>query len=572
MKVKLKLAWFAQGAAILGLVCALGAGIRAEEKTPLTAEALLYSTMPCQSAHCMEMAMDGDAGAYFKSAYSMGDGDDFLVLFSRPVPMQSLRIVTGDADGQDALTDGVVEISADGAAYSKAADFDSKGVAEAALANKPVLALRIKLNPNRSLPSLLIREITIKSAMAISRVQMGPGRGFTDISQAPDLAAWAQKAEKQMEAFWPDTAALLYSDKFITPNMVNVVYRTGAGVTDVAATGGGVMTVNSKWCRAHPEDTGLTVHEMAHVLQAFTAYNPVWLVEGVADYIRWIKFEPENYRARINPKTATYHDAYRTTATFLGWLELHYDSRLVPKLNEAVRFGKYKNEMFKQYCGKDVDALWTEFIAAYQADPAHIIAAPIAAADKPRLLPEVKAGSSVSADFSKAFNAVGIAADSAAFPADSGFDGGGAAYSSALLGAALTWKDVSFRFGPVGGANSVSCQGAEIALPAGNYSSLWLLGAAVEGSQMAQNFVVTYTDGSKETLAQNISDWFTPQNFPGESRAVKMTYRNMAGGDRDTRTFYVYSYGFPINSAKSVKSITLPSNPNVKLLAITVAH
>ena len=227
---------FARGAA-LGLLSALCVGVRAEGKAPPTVEALVYSTMPCQSAHRMEMAMDGDAATYFKSAYGMSDGDDFLVLLSRPTPIQSLRIVTGDADGQDILTDGVVETSPDAAVFSKAADFDSKGVAEAALDNRPILALRIKLNRRRSLPALLIREITVKSSVTISHVQMGPGRGFADLSQAPDVAAWAQKAEKQMEAFWPDTAALLYSDGFITPNLVNVVYRTGEGVTDVAATG-----------------------------------------------------------------------------------------------------------------------------------------------------------------------------------------------------------------------------------------------------------------------------------------------------------------------------------------------
>src|SRR5262249_40190070 len=152
---------------------------------------------------------------------------------------------------------------------------------------------------------LVVREITIKSPVKISHIQWGPGRGFIDISQAPDLAEWARKAEQEMESFWPDTAAMLYSYGFITPNTVNVVYRTGSGVTDVAATGGGVMTVNSRWCRQHPEDTGLTVHEMTHVVQS-TPYNPVWLVEGIADYIRWIKFEPEHYRPRINIRTATY--------------------------------------------------------------------------------------------------------------------------------------------------------------------------------------------------------------------------------------------------------------------------
>ena len=138
------------------------------------------------------------------------------------------------------------------------------------------------------------------------------------------------------------------------------------------------------------------------------AYNPVWLVEGVADYIRWIKFEPQNYQARINPRTATYHDSYRTTATFLGWCELHYDSRLVTKLNQDVRFGTYTNDKFKQYCGKDVDTLWAEFIAAYQADPVNIVTPPVAQADKPRPLPVVKAGSSVPVDLTALFNTVGF--------------------------------------------------------------------------------------------------------------------------------------------------------------------
>ena len=332
------------------------------------------------------------------------------------------------------------------------------------------------------------------------------------------------------------------------------------------------MTVNTKWCRQHPEDTGLTVHEMAHVIQAFTAYNPVWLVEGVADYVRWIKFEPENYHVRINPKTATYHDAYRTTATFLGWLELHYDSRLVSKLNEAVRFGKYKTELFKQYCGKDVDALWTEFIAAYQADPVHIITPPTAAADRPRLLPGRKTRLQRFRRSGKGVQQRGRDGGRRGVPGGKRFDGGGAAYSSALLGAAQTWKGVSFRLGPAGAANIVSCRGAEIALPAGNYASLWLLGAAVEGSQMGADFCRDLRGRLKRNSGAECQRLVHAAEFPRESRALKMTYRNMAGGDRDTRTFYVYTYGFRLDSAKAVKSITLPDNANVKLLAVTLAH
>ena len=83
---------------------------------------------------------------------------------------------------------------------------------------------------------------------------------------------------------------------------------------------------------------------------------------------------------------------------------------------------------------------------------------------------------------------------------------------------------------------------------------------------------MNYADGTKDVLTQDFSDWFAPERFPGETRALRMAYRSTAGGEKDSRTFYVYAYGFPLSSAKAVKSLTLPDNANVKLLAVTVAN
>ena len=543
---------------------------------PAPVEALLYSTMPSTAAHRPQMAMDGDASTYFQTVYGMGDGDDFLMLLSRAIPVQSLHIVSGTPEGDDLLTNAIVETSVDGVTFTKAASFTAAGVADANLKGAPVAFVKIRLNPNSSVSSLALREVTLTSPEIVTHVAEGPGRGFYDISAAPDLAAWAKKAEQQMEDFWPDTDALLYSDDFIPPNMVNVIYKTGPNVTGVAATGGGVMTINSAWARAHADDTGLTVHETAHVIQAMSAYNPVWLIEGTADYIRWIKFEPQNFTYRIDPKKSTYHDAYRTTAAFLAYCELHYDSGLVTKLNAAVRFGKYDNSLFKTYCGKDVDTLWSEFVAAYVADPKGVLLPPMAAADRPRTLPTVTAGSSKPVSLAAAFNSTGVFADGQA-PGTGGVDGEGSAYSAAFLSGTKTCKDVQFQLGPAGGNNLVACAGQVVPVNAGPVnagpaSSLWLMAAAVEGSQMAQTLTVTYTDGTTDTLSQNFSDWFQPRNFPGEVRAVRMPYRLLADGSKDQRTFYVYGYGFALNPAKTVKSVTLPNNKLVKVLAMTLAN
>ncbi len=70
-----------------------------------------------------------------------------------------------------------------------------------------------------------------------------------------------------------------------------------------------------------------------------------------------------------------------------------------------------------------------------------------------------------------------------------------------------------------------------------------------------QKFVVTYTDGSTTSITQSLSDWFSPQNYAGESQASKMAYRLTASGATQNGPFYLYGYSFAINSSKTVKSL-----------------
>jgi hypothetical protein len=80
-------------------------------------------------------------------------------------------------------------------------------------------------------------------------------------------------------------------------------------------------------------------------------------------------------------------------------------------------------------------------------------------------------------------------------------------------------------------------------------------------------FTVTYSDNTTQTFTQGISDWHTPQSYAGESNAVAMPYRNQFNGTADNRIFYVYGYSFSLNSAKTVRSLTLPANGNVMLIS-----
>ena len=174
-----------------------------------------------------------------------------------------------------------------------------------------------------------------------------------------------------------------------------------------------------------------------------------------------------------------------------------------------------------------------------------------------------------SVSLAAAYNVMGQVTDGALFLSSSGLDGGGRAYSANLLGTVKTAGGISYNFGPANAPGAVSS--ATIALPAGQFGTLTLLATGVNGNQVSQKFTVTYTDGTTASFTQSLSDWCTPQNYPGESQAVPMTYRDNSNGTRDTRTVMLYGYTFNLTSGKTVKSITLPSNRNVVVLAIALS-
>ncbi|MDB6022760.1 MAG: hypothetical protein JWQ04_2617, partial [Pedosphaera sp.] len=118
-------------------------------------------------------------------------------------------------------------------------------------------------------------------------------------------------------------------------------------------------------------------------------------------------------------------------------------------------------------------------------------------------------------------------------------------------------------------SNVISCSNQTVPLPPGNYATLRMLASGVQGNQVSQSFLVTYADSTTANFVQSLSDWFSPQNYSGESKAVIMGHRNSANGTLDNRTFYLYGYSFNLNSSKAVQSIRLPNNGNVIVTSIT---
>lgn len=178
-------------------------------------------------------------------------------------------------------------------------------------------------------------------------------------------------------------------------------------------------------------------------------------------------------------------------------------------------------------------------------------------------------GIGTQADLSSLFNLNGIYVDGTKY-STGGLDGQGYSYSANLLTASRVMNDVLFDFGPANEPDAVACSGQTLSVSQGQFSALVLLGTGINGNQQSQTLVVHYSDGTSTQIVQSFSDWFTPQNYPGEYEAVAMPYRNYENGTKDKRTFNLYAYRLPLNPSKVVQSVTLPSNANVVVLAATL--
>lgn len=171
-------------------------------------------------------------------------------------------------------------------------------------------------------------------------------------------------------------------------------------------------------------------------------------------------------------------------------------------------------------------------------------------------------------DLSAAFNATGIYHDGASFAPEESLDEDGFSFSAEALGTDQVGDGVVFKLGPANAPDIVT--GQTVTLPAGNFTSLKLLALGVNGDQETQTFTVTYADGTSSSFTRSLSDWSAPRNFPGESVAFASPYRIIGDGSKDTRTFYGYAYSFDLDKSKAVRSLSLPSNRDVVVLAATL--
>ena len=182
-----------------------------------------------------------------------------------------------------------------------------------------------------------------------------------DTAKAPELAEYGRKVQALADEWYPKIADLLPSDGFAPTPEVTITFTPE--YDGVAAAAGNRIVCNPKWFTDHPEDLGAIVHELAHVVQQYgRGRRPGWLVEGIADHVRFYHYEPEHARPRrLDPDRVNYDDSYRVSAAFLEWARATHDPALVVALNAACRQGRYHPGLWRERTGKDLAELNAEW-------------------------------------------------------------------------------------------------------------------------------------------------------------------------------------------------------------------
>ena len=145
----------------------------------------------------------------------------------------------------------------------------------------------------------------------------------------------------------------------------DVLFVVDTAYKAVAEASGNRILFSAGYMKAHPTDIDVVTHETMHIVQGYGySAGPVWLTEGIADYVRY-KYGVDNVGSKwslpaYNEKQ-NYTNSYRITARFFAWLEQNVKPGLIATLDQQLRAHQYNAQSWETLTGKTLDQLWTDY-------------------------------------------------------------------------------------------------------------------------------------------------------------------------------------------------------------------
>jgi hypothetical protein len=153
--------------------------------------------------------------------------------------------------------------------------------------------------------------------------------------------------------------------KFNDKTTHEVVFVTDTAYKGVAEASGNRILFSTKYMNAHPTDIDIVTHEGFHLVQGYGySAGPVWLTEGIADFIRY-EYGVDNIGSKwylpAFKETQSYKNSYRVTARFFEWIEQKVKPGTAVMLDEELRAHTYTEATWAALTGKNVDELWADY-------------------------------------------------------------------------------------------------------------------------------------------------------------------------------------------------------------------
>lgn len=183
-----------------------------------------------------------------------------------------------------------------------------------------------------------------------------------NLKAAPDVRPWAHKAKKLVLGQIGNIEHFLSGKDYKPVRVVHLVFNDK--MKGIAYTTGNTIHVSGAYIKRHPNDLGLVDHELVHVVQEYhrRGPRPGWLVEGIADYVRYYRYEPGLARSHFNPRRVSYKRGYQPAAGLLHYITVNYNKNTVPILNRALRQGRYNKRLIQRLAdGKTFPQLWKAY-------------------------------------------------------------------------------------------------------------------------------------------------------------------------------------------------------------------
>ncbi|KIA92208.1 secretory protein [Pedobacter kyungheensis] len=187
------------------------------------------------------------------------------------------------------------------------------------------------------------------------------GYTLTFISKDPDLDPEVRK--NLIKTYFEIYPTLVKT--FNNKSTNDVLFVVDTAYKAVAEASGNRILFSAGYMKAHPTDIDVVTHETMHIVQGYGySAGPVWLTEGIADYVRY-KFGVDNVGSKwslpaYNEKQS-YKNSYRITARFFAWLEQNVKPGLIAALDQQLRAHQYSEQSWAALTGKTVDQLWEDY-------------------------------------------------------------------------------------------------------------------------------------------------------------------------------------------------------------------